>query len=85
MILRSRQSGDWRLIDRDCGLLHELLGVSQLRNPLRVNEGSHFDVAQPRSNQEADEFRLFLGPHNFRFILQAVSRSDFQNVNLRRQ
>src|SRR5438552_13950258 len=53
--------------------------VRQLRNPLRVDERCNFDVFQPGRDQQFDEFRLLLCWNVLRFVLQSVSRPNFND------
>ena len=55
---------------------HQLLGVGELRHPLRVHEAGRLDDRQPGGDQPAYELRLDVGGHDRLLVLQAVARAD---------
>ena len=61
---------------------YQFVGVGELRNPLGRYERAHFDTTQPRIDHALNQLQLDVDAQNFAFVLQAVARTDFAQLQL---
>jgi hypothetical protein len=61
---------------------HHLLAGGHLRHPFGRDEGRRFDIPEAGAGQAVHQLDLDLGWHAFFFILQAVARTDFDDLDL---
>ena len=59
-----------------------LFGIGHLRHALGIHEARHLDARQPGRRQATDEFDLRGGGQHLRFALQAVTRPDFDDLDV---
>jgi len=63
---------------------HDVGAVGHLRHPFRRDERRRFDVAKTRRRQAVDQLDLDRRGDEFFFVLQPVTRTDFDDFHLLR-